>query len=72
EEESNNPNTDSFITKYDINYTDKNIFTKFELYSLKLKEIMESYMIPKQAGKDITYHVQSMLRDSIEATKTRK
>ena len=27
-------------------------------------------MIPKQAGKDITYHVQSMLRDSIEATKT--
>ncbi|CEP11281.1 hypothetical protein [Parasitella parasitica] len=70
-EEDNPKEVDDERIEFNVNYSDnwRDDFTESELYSMKLKQILEQYSIPTQAGRDITYFIISMIKRTQKATK---
>ncbi|CEP10410.1 hypothetical protein [Parasitella parasitica] len=73
-EENNPKEVDDERIEFNVNYSDnwRDDFAESELYSMKLKQILEQYSIPTQAGRDITYFIRSMIKRTQKATKAGK
>lgn len=55
---------------YNVKSSDQNLFTNTELNSIQLRDICDTYGIPREAQRELVYLMRTIIKNNEESRKT--